>query len=418
MNPEAVIINGGYLVRSVAIRGFTLSIQADFDNTTHLEIIGVPSGVSSLVVNSQTLQHESNHLGNWVAIMKMIPATVRLPELSSLNWYSLDSLPEIRPDYSDAAWPGANLTFTYNTANPLKTPVSLYAADYHFDSGALIFRGHFTALGTENELFIETQGGGVFASSVWLDGDFLGSITAGTNSNKSTYTLPPLRKGEKHALTVLVDNMGLEEITPGVDQAKQPRGILDYALQKDSLRTNTSISWKITGNLGGEDYADKFRGPLNEDGFYFERQGYHLPDAPTHAFKSGSPFHGMDQAGLSFYAANFPLSILTNQYDIPVSFNFDPVSVSDPPYRALLFVNGFQFGKYLHNVGPQVNFPVPEGILNYNGDNWLGLAIWALSSDGAQVSNFSAQIDLEVMTGRPPVEFVNAPGYEPRPGAY
>ena len=33
-------------------------------------------------------------------------------------------------------------------------------------------------------------------------------------------------------------------------------------------------------------------------------------------------------------------------------------------------------GKFLPYVGNQVEFPIPPGILNYSGDNTIGLSIW------------------------------------------
>ena len=47
-----------------------------------------------------------------------------------------------------------------------------------------------------------------------------------------------------------------------------------------------------------------------------------------------------------------------------MSFQF---SGEDAPYRALLFVNGWKFGKRVANIGPQTRFPVPPGILDYKG---------------------------------------------------
>ncbi|CDM28960.1 Galactose-binding domain-like [Penicillium roqueforti FM164] len=34
-------------------------------------------------------------------------------------------------------------------------------------------------------------------------------------------------------------------------------------------------------------------------------------------------------------------------------------------YRCQLFVNGYQFGKYINHVGPQTAFPIPGGIINH-----------------------------------------------------
>jgi hypothetical protein len=198
---------------------------------------------------------------------------------------------------------------------------------------------------------------------------------------------------------------------------KEPRGIIDYALVSSSgCRTRIS-PWKLTGNLGGEDYIDKFRGPLNEGGLFFERQGYHLPSAPLDDFSPGSPFEGIDHAGVAYFATTLPLDLPTDKYDIPLSFVFNNATDSSP-YRALLYVNGFQYGKYISNIGPQDEFPVPEGILNHNGDNWLGVAIWALDREGAKVPGLELKAAPAVRTGREKVELVEGPKYKKRLGAY
>ncbi|KAI1778918.1 hypothetical protein F4818DRAFT_437718 [Hypoxylon cercidicola] len=45
-------------------------------------------------------------------------------------------------------------------------------------------------------------------------------------------------------------------------------------------------------------------------------------------------------------------------YDVPLSF---------------AFANGYQFGKYVANLGPQTASPVPEGVLDQNGTNTVTL---------------------------------------------
>ena len=65
--------------------------------------------------------------------------------------------------------------------------------------------------------------------------------------------------------------MGFDENgAVGSDSMKAPRGILDYAL---AGRAQADVAWRLTGNLGGERYADRARGPLNEGGLFGERQG-------------------------------------------------------------------------------------------------------------------------------------------------
>ncbi|GKT50768.1 putative beta-galactosidase C [Colletotrichum spaethianum] len=429
MNPDSLIINGGYLIRSVSVQGDTLRVQADFNRTTELEILGVDGEVTKLAVNGKPLEYTTNNLTNWVAQPSLVDSTFTLPDLKALNWTSLDSLPEIRPGYDDSAWPLADHTTTNNTVANLTTPVSLFASDYGFHASTLVFRGYFTAAGTEDTLNITTQGGSAFASSVWLNNTFLGSFANTHDSpagdNASNYTLANLTAGATYVLTVLVDTTGLEEnfIIPA-DEMKTPRGIMDYSITSASGAPTNVTTWKITGNLGGEDYADRFRGPLNEGGLFFERQGYHLPSPPATALTAQrSPFDGIDAPGVAFYAATLDLSLPASDFDIPLAFVLDdivPTNDTDAAgaYRAILYVNGFQFGKYMSNIGPQTRFPVPEGILRYQGTNSIGLAVWALGKGGAKVRNFRLDAGEVVTTGREEVKIVDGPAWSQREGAY
>lgn len=223
------------------------------------------------------------------------------------------------------------------------------------------------------------------------------------------------------ALTVVVDTTGLDEDTdPGAGAFKKPRGILDYALlsaANASLPTPVA-PWKLTGNLGGEGYADAFRGPLNEGGLFFERQGYHLPSPPLRLFVRGaSPWHGVRRPGIAFYVAPLNLDYPSDAYDIALSFDFDK-NHSAPDYRAILYVNGFQYGKYASYIGPQTEFPVPEGILDYKGRNWIGLAVWALDKSGARVPGLHLKVGTPVLTSRKRVKTVKGPSYVKRRHAY
>lgn len=421
MNPEAIIVNGGYLVRSASVDGSTLSLQADFNKTTPIEIIGAPQGVSRLRLNGRELAYDINSLGNWVADPDIQIPEVAVPDLTGLSWHKVDSLPEIQPGYDDSAWPVADLAYTNNTATPLKTPVSLYGSDYGFNTGTLVFRGYFTARGPESQLKLFTQGGSAYASSVWLNGTFLGSYKnpRATDSHDATYPVSNLTPGATYVLTVLVDSMGLSEnFNSGYDDMKAPRGILGYSLASPDGADTPISPWKITGNLGGETYRDRYRGPLNEGGLFFERMGYHYPSPPLDSFSPDSPFRGTDAPGVAFYAASLQLDYAADRYDIPLSFAFDANATAAGDYRAILFVNGFQYGKYVSNIGPQTDFPVPEGILDYRGDNWIGLAVWALDQGGARVPGLRLKAGAAVVTGREGVYLTRGPKYAPRRDAY
>lgn len=359
----SVIVEAGYLIRSVAMSGSTLQLQGDLNATTPLRIIGAPTGTTSVEFNGQKLAINSNPTtGELTSTLTYDPPTLNLPALSSLKWKYLDNLPEIHSNYSDELWTVAK----YNTTNnptALRTPVSLYGSDYGFHTGVLIFRGHFIASGKESSLNITTQGGSAFGSSVWLNNTYIGSWSGIDKASNWTasYTLPNLNPGAPYVFTVVVDNTGLDENwVVGSETMKNPRGILNYTL---SSRSQSDITWKLTGNLGGEKYVDKIRGPLNEGGLYAERQGFTQPQPPSTSWASSSPETGISQAGIAFYSASVDLALPAG-YDVPLSFNFGNSTTTGgatSEYRVQLWVNGYQFGKYTNGIGPQKSFPVPQG---------------------------------------------------------
>ena len=114
--------------------------------------------------------------------------------------------------------------------------------------------GHFTATGAESTIFLQIQGGSAFGMSAWLNKTYLGSWTgiAADEGHNDTFTLPKLKSGTSHVLTVVIDHMGNDEhYYPGDGYAntdmRTPRGILNYTL---AGRPASAISWKLTGNLG------------------------------------------------------------------------------------------------------------------------------------------------------------------------
>lgn len=309
-NTQSIIVQAGYLVRSVSLEGESLNIIGDLNATVPISIIGAPSNARELQFNGQKLAFTKNHVtGEWLSTLKYTPPNVNLPDLSSLPWKYVDNLPEIQSSYDDSAWTVADHTTTNNTIAPLLTPTSLFGSDYGYHTGVLIFRGWFTSKGTESSLYLSTQGGSAFGSSVFLNSTYIGSWPGidAASSNSATYSLPNLTAGKSYVFTVLVDNNGLDEnFSVGLDLMKDPRGILDFSLNG---RDKSDIAWKLTGNLGAESYVDKVRGPLNEGGLYAERQGFTQPDPPNREWASGSPEKGLTKAGVAFYQTSFNLDL-------------------------------------------------------------------------------------------------------------
>ncbi|PYH97917.1 beta-galactosidase extracellular [Aspergillus ellipticus CBS 707.79] len=413
---SSIIVKAGYLVRTAYVEGADLYITADFNATTAIEVFGAPSNAKNLFINGDKAKYTVDKNGIWSTEVKYTAPDISLPSLESLEWKYLDTLPEIQSSYDDSLWPDADLDKTPNTFRELTTPTSLYSCDYGFSTGYLLYRGQFVATGNESTFLVDPQGGSAFGSSVWLNGTYLGSWTGlyVYSDYNATFDLPQLEAGKTYVITVVIDNMGLEENwTVGEELMKTPRGILNFEL---SGREASAISWKLTGNLGGEDYEDKVRGPLNEGGLYAERQGFHQPEPPSQNWKSSSPLDGISEAGIAFYSASFDLDLPTG-WDVPLYFNFGN-STTPEPYRVQLYVNGYQYGKYISNIGPQTNFPVPEGILNYRGTNWVAVSLWALSSEGAKLESFELSYTTPVLTALAEVQSVDQPKYTARKGAY
>ncbi|KAK4229542.1 glycoside hydrolase [Podospora fimiseda] len=439
-----LIIKGPYLVREATIKDdltadgwttatATLYVRADFNETTDIEIIGVPQNVTSLAINKVSTPFKIDSDGHWLATVYYQPPSLNLPvDLTSLKWKYLDSLPEIQQQYDDSAWQTANLITNNTYVTAPNTSVSLYGSDYGFHAGVLIFRGHFAATGQESSFQVTVQGGDAMACSVWLD-DVHQISWAGSSHMPSAgviFSINTLEAGSKHVFTVLVDNMGLEEnIAVGGDDMKTPRGIMQYNFYDSASGViENEISWKITGNLGGEDYKDKGRGPLNEGGFFAERMGYHLPGAPHENFTdiATSPFIGVNVPGVQFWTTEVELDIPSDRWDVPLAFQFG--GDQPPPkaeYRLLLFVNGFQFGRYIPHIGPQTLFPVPEGILNYKGNNTIALLLWTTGAgNGAKILGglkLVVSSGVPILTGRYdviPVMDGLVEGWKERDGAY
>lgn len=427
-----IILKAGYLMRTAKVTGDTLALTGDLNATTPIEVMGgAPASLSKLTFNGKDLDFQVSKDGVVSADIDFVKPDLAIPQLSELEWKYMDTLPEIQPGYDDSAWTVADMKKTYNSLQPLKTPVSLYSSDYGFHTGALLYRGTFTATGNETTFYLSTQGGSAFGSSVWIGDQYLGSwrgYDAARNGN-STFTLPNLTKGKTYTITVVVDNQGLDQNwTIGTETMKNPRGILDYKL---SGHGQSDVQWKLTGNLGGEDYMDISRGPLNEGGLFVERQGLHLPGALSAQgvdwkASKGPVADGIPAPGIGFFATELKLDLPTG-YDIPLSFTFTngtaPVNgtgagSSVPAYRVQLYVNGWQYGKYVSNVGPQTKFPVTEGILNYRGTNYVALSVWGLDGGATKIEGLELTVDATIWSGLGETGTVEGQKYEKRAGAY
>jgi hypothetical protein len=52
----------------------------------------------------------------------------------------------------------------------------------------------------------------------------------------------------------------------------------------------------------------------------------------------------------------------------------------------------------VNHLGPQTKFPVPEGILNYAGKNYIAITIWAQQAAGAKLDDLKLEVDAEIQS--------------------
>ncbi|QRV78064.1 glycoside hydrolase family 35 protein [Ceratobasidium sp. AG-Ba] len=395
---DAVLVLGPYLVRNATITGSTVAIVGDLKSasTTDIEVLA-PASIKSVSWNGKSVKVSKTATGTLKGFVAVKDLTPKLPNLKTLEWKCTDSLPEVAVGFDDSKWTTATKTKTQRPAEfqPFGGKVVLYADEYGYHQGNLLYRGSFD--GNATGVRLSVQGGFNFGFSAFLNGVFLGSgqgtsendPTGGKDLVNATYAFPAgvVIPGKPNVVTVVIDHMGLDEDWHSRDEFKAPRGIRGYELQGGVDFT----SWKLTGNVEAEDTTDIIRGPLNTGGLYVERIGAIYPNyRSTGAWNSSkadvncTPFAGIAKAGIKAYKTKFTLNA-DKATDVPIAFKFERTPSSN--YRVMLYVNGWQFGRFTSNFGPQTLYPIPEGILNHRGENDVLMTLWSLDAGGAKVAN-------------------------------
>jgi beta-galactosidase GanA len=383
-NAGPVLIRGPYLVRSAEERSGILRLRGDTDRASPLEVFARPQ-VRQVLWNDQFVR----------AGAVPGPHPVGFPALT--GWRYLRDVPEADLAFDDGDWTAADHATTNNPTRPATLPV-LYMDDYGFHYGDVWYRGRFTGAATGVSLTAGTGRAGTWA--VWVNGVHLGTVNTGTatgNQNSTgTFTFPDgvIRQDDGNVVSVLVRNMGHNENGGSNDAHKAPRGLLAARL----TGSDAAVTWRIQGTRGGENLVDGLRGPLNNGGLHGERAGYSLPGYADQAWAQVTLPHQATAPGIAWYRTTFRLDLPTHQ-DVPVGLRF--TDDASRHYRVLIFINGWNVGQYINDLGPQRVFTLPEGILLHQGENTIALAVW--SADGS--TGGLGQLSLEALgnytTSRP-----------------
>lgn len=206
-----LIVKAGYLIRTASIADGKINLVGDINATTTIEIVGgAHEGITGLTFNGATVPTTLDRNGFLSGTVEFSVPAIKLPNLNSLSWKYIDALPELDSTYDDSAWTDADHKDTKNTYWPLTTPTVLWGAEYGFNGGSLLTRGHFIATGNESVVHLNVSGGSAFAFTAWVNETWIGSWPGSGEANIANLTLPlpSLRRGASYVLTVLSDHMG------------------------------------------------------------------------------------------------------------------------------------------------------------------------------------------------------------------
>ncbi|NEB02459.1 beta-galactosidase [Streptomyces sp. SID13726] len=411
-----VLVYGPKLVREATLDGMVVQLTGDTVEATGLEVWG-PRGIGQITWNGTPLRTEITAPGSLRAALPApgqlpLPAVreVRLPALG--GWRRRTENPESAPDFDDSRWTEADRTGSFSiTPVPKGQPV-LFADDYGFHYGDVWYRGRLTdAAGLESvSLAYSTGTQGLLMA--WLDGEPLGThrmpvpdkgtARKGSWAATATFAVPSAEPFEEipdsRVLSVLVRRMAHDMDGRSADSHKVARGLTGAAFKGGSPK----VSWRIQG----ETAPDPVRGPLNNGGLYGEREGWHLPGLADDGWEPAELPRADRRQGVTWYRTTFRLAV---DADIDASVG---LTLDDDPkraYRVQIFLNGWNLGQYVNDVGPQHTFALPNGILRSRGVNTLALAVL---SDGTTDSG-PKDVRLTPMgasAGGVPVTPVDSPG--------
>ncbi|MET9388818.1 beta-galactosidase [Streptomyces sp. NPDC006624] len=382
-----LLVYGPALLRSAELRGSTVHLTGDTIGETGLEVWG-PPGLTHVTWNGRAVPTRISASGSLLAL-RPLPGVTR-PALPALDgWRRRTENPESEPDFDDSAWTVADRKTTFSTTPvPGGQPV-LFADDYGFHYGDVWYRGTWTGDGDVTSVSLAYSTGTQGLLMAWLDGEPLGThrmpvpgkarARRGTWTAKAAFTLPEElrerlreRGRGRHVLSVLVRRTQHDLDGAARDTHKAARGLTAVTFEG----AGPEVTWRIQGATA----PDPVRGPMNNGGLYGEREGWHLPEHDDRDWKDVELPRSDRRQGVTWYRTGFRLDV-----DPGVDASVGLVLDDDPgrAYRAQIFLNGWNLGQYVNDVGPQHTFVLPNGILRTRGANTLALAVL---SDGTTPS--------------------------------
>ena len=304
------------------------------------------------------------------------PAAPAVPELA---FRLAEEAPEAAADFDDSRWKVADsVEGSTRFQGPGRGGVVLDANHYGFHEGGIWYRAAFTATG-ERELTLRGNGGtgqppqgrAPAFLQVWADGTYVGAAPA--DGTDRTLILPAgtAVPGSAAVLSVLVHTLGQNLDWSDDGLSKQNRGLFDAVLPADG-----AVVWRIQGAEG----EDPLRSLYNVGGLHGERHGWHLPEHDDSAWEAAGSLTA-ERPGIRWYRCSFTLDTAAG---VDAAWR---LAVRSPRFedgrtdacQMVLYVNGWNIGIYIGDIGPQSEFTIPSGLLDHQGTNTL--ALWVAAKE-------------------------------------
>ena len=370
-----VVVEGAGIARTVAFDRADAEVVIGATEAAEIRI-DVPDGIRRVTVNGRA---RPAHDG--IATTRLAaPESVEVPDLV---FRVTEEAPEAQADFDDSNWLRADSTRGSTTfQGPGRGGVVLDSNHYGFYQGSIWYRAAFTA-GEDREITLQANGGtgqpphgkepAFF--QVWSDGRYLGAAPA--DGKDQTFTLDDTSAvpGQESVLCVLVHNLGQNLDWSDDGLSKQNRGLFDAVLPADG-----EVTWRLQGAADPSGESDLLRTLYNVGGLYGERHGWHLPGhddadwAETGTLNAEAP-------GVRWYRSEFELDVPAG-VDTGWVLALRSARFEDgrrDACQAVLYVNGWNIGIYIGDIGPQSEFTIPSGLLDHSGVNTL--ALWVAAKE-------------------------------------
>jgi beta-galactosidase GanA len=400
---KTALVAGVDLLRSVEFTGDTVHLVGDTKAARSIGIY-VPAGITKATWNGQPLVTTSGANGELTASLAG-PAPAVLPALTT--WKVSGENPESAVAFDDSTWLEAAATTAANTRQgpgPNQGKV-LDTAYYGFYEGDTWYRAHFTASSAATSIQLRGQGGSGANMLVWVNGTYVGAASA--NGSMQTLQLPAgvITSGEDTVVSAVVRNQGQNLDWSDDGLSRQNRGLFDAILPSSG-----TVTWKLQGAKDKAAPVDTDRTMYNIGGLYGERAGWYLPNYPDAEWADTTSLKPA-KAGVSWYRSNFELAVPAGT-DTALALQIHDAKFDNGRQsyaRAVIYVNGWNTGTWVGNVGPQSRFTIPSGFLNKSGENTIAIAL--TTERDAQGPDSITLVDRGTSLGGVPTTLNTAPDY-------